>query len=160
VSDSALVEGEFFLEKFPGKGGWTYVALSVKNKPNAWFGWMEVEGSIDELPLPIMKLMPMGNGTLFLPVKSEIRKKIGKEAGDKVKLVLRSAEAPVPTEDDWMLSLREDSAALAAFEALSPKEKKACREWIFSSKKESETVERMAKVMQRLVSFGDWKSTV
>jgi len=47
-----IVNKKCVLEKFSGKGGWTYI------------------------PLPKHKLLSMGNNKLFLPIKVEIRKTI------------------------------------------------------------------------------------
>ena len=72
-----LVNKEFLLRKFPGKGGWTYAEIpEILQNKNTPFGWVKVKGSIDSYSLKQYKLMPMGNGKLFLPVKAEIRKKL------------------------------------------------------------------------------------
>lgn len=99
--DKPLVQGNFVLERFPGKGGWTYVALpEVGPDSGNPFGWKEVRGSIDDFELVNYKLMPMGNGRLFLPVRAEIRKKIKKEEGDRVHVVLYqdNSEPEIPKE--------------------------------------------------------------
>jgi hypothetical protein len=84
-----LVNRKYKLEKFPGKGGWTYAAIpEVLQDKHAHFGWVRVRGFIDDHEIKDYKLMPMGNGKLFLPVKASIRKKIQKEAGDWVKVIL------------------------------------------------------------------------
>ena len=84
-----LVNKEYQLKKFPGKGGWTFAGIpEVPQDKNAPFGWVKVCGSIDDYELKYYKLMPMGNGKLFLPVKAAIRKKIGKNAGDFVRIKL------------------------------------------------------------------------
>ena len=86
--DKPLVNATYLLQKFPGKGGWTYAAIPEiiqdKTKP---FGWVTVRGSIDDYELKQYKLMPMGEGRLFLPVKAAVRKAIKKEAGDYVKII-------------------------------------------------------------------------
>ena len=78
----ALADNIYLLEKYPGKGGWTYARipeiLQDKTKP---FGWVKVCGSIDGYEIKKCHLMPMGNDQLFLPVKAEIRKKIKKQEG-------------------------------------------------------------------------------
>ncbi len=80
-----LVDQDYLLQKYPGKGGWTYAAIpEIKQDKHAWFGWVKVRGSIDGYEISNYHLMPMGNGTLFLPVKTEIRKKIGKQEGNWV----------------------------------------------------------------------------
>ncbi len=71
-----LVSKTCFLHKFPGKGDWTYAEIpEVKPDPKTPFGWVVVNGSIDNYQLKHVKLMPMGNGKLFLPVKAAIRRK-------------------------------------------------------------------------------------
>jgi len=154
--DTPLVEGQFLLEKFPGKGGWTYAALPVKNKPHTWFGWMKVRGRVDDFELKNCTLMPMGNGNLFLAVKAEIRKKIKKEAGDTVTVTLYSEEPPSAVEDDFFLCLEDEPAALEAFEKLKKKDQDACRAWIFATTNDNIKVERMAQVINQLAAGLVW----
>ena len=60
-----LVNNHYLLEKYPGKGGWTYAAIpEIKQNKNAPFGWVKVKGSIDDFELKQYKLMPMGNGKI------------------------------------------------------------------------------------------------
>lgn len=88
-----LVNKEAFLEKFPGKGGWTYVRFAeIPKNPDTYFGMYRIKGSIDDYEIKRAHLMPMGNGQLFLPVNAAIRKKIRKEAGDRVHVVLYQDE--------------------------------------------------------------------
>ncbi len=84
-----LVAKTYLLEKIPGKGGWTFARIpEVLQSKNTPFGWVKVKGSIDGVSFKKYHLMPMGNGHLFLPVKAEIRKKIKKQEGDYVDIVL------------------------------------------------------------------------
>ena len=78
-----MVQKDCILEKYPGKGGWTYVAIpEIPQDKKAYFGWVRVRGSIDGFEFRSFNLMPMGNGCLFLSVRAEIRKVIKKQAGD------------------------------------------------------------------------------
>lgn len=74
ADETPLADGFYMLEKFPGKGGWTYAEIPElvqdKTKP---FGWLTVKGTVDDYVLNQYKLMPMGNGKLFLPLKRAIR---------------------------------------------------------------------------------------
>jgi hypothetical protein len=87
--DPPLVDRDYLLKKFPGKGGWTYAEIpEIPPDEHAHFSWVRVKGSIDGVLLKGYHLMPSGKGTLFLPVKAATRKKIGKEAGDSVRVIL------------------------------------------------------------------------
>ena len=92
--ETPLVNKQYKLHKFPGKGGWTYAEIpEIPQDKKAPFGWVKVKGSIDDYTFSDYRLMPMGNGHLFLPVNAAVRKKIGKGEGDYVQVVLFKDES-------------------------------------------------------------------
>ena len=76
------------LQKSPAKGGWTYVIMAGSAKFFGTKGLVKVRGTIDGYPFR-SSFMAMGDGTHKLPVKADIRKKIGKEVGDRVTITLK-----------------------------------------------------------------------
>lgn len=147
-----LVNKRFKLEKFTGKGGWTFARIPEvfkdRNKP---FGWVKVRGTIDGYEIKKHSLMPMGDGNLFLPVRAEIRKKINKKEGDTVHVVLYPDNEPLEIPEELMLCLKDEPKALRFFQSLSESEQKYYIDWIYSAKKEDTKVERMANAINRLL---------
>ncbi len=151
MSEKPLVDKEYLLEKSPGKGGWTYTVIpEILPDPHAPFSWVRVRGSIDGQQIGHYHLMPSGKGTLFLSVKSEIRKKIKKEAGDCVHVVLYSVNEPLEVSEELLLCLREDADALEFFDSLSESQRHNYVKWIYSAKTEQTKVARIAKTLARL----------
>ena len=148
-----LIETTVQLERFQGKGGWTYARIpAIPQEKKNHFGWRSVKGSIDDYELTDTHLMPMGKGQVFLPVKAEIRKKINKQEGDWVKVILYADQLPAVKIDDFMLCLGDEPEALKHFEDLPETEKKKYTDWIYSAKSEELKIERMAQSIDMLLN--------
>lgn len=150
-TEKPLEDKDYLLKKFPGKGGWTYAEITeIQPDKHAWFNWVKVKGSIDNYPINAYHLMPMGNGSLFLPVKAEIRKKIGKNEGDFVHVVLFLDQLPKVDFDDFYVCLKEDSTAFKNFQKLSPTDQQTAINWIYSAQKDEIRVQRIAETLDKL----------
>ena len=152
LQEKPLIDKTYLLHKFPGKGGWTYAAIpEVAQNKKAPFGWVKVKGSIDGYAFRQYKLMPMGNGQLFLPVKAAIRKKIGKHAGDYVHIILYADASPLGIPEEIILCFgNEPQQAYATFMRFTEGEQKAYLDWIYAAKTEETKANRIIKMMDRL----------
>ena len=149
--EQPLVNEKYLLEKFKGKGGWTYAKIpEILQDKSAPFGWVRVRGTIDGYEIKSYHLMPMGNGNLFLPVKSAIRKKIGKKEGDVVHITLYKDDLPVEIPGELQSCLLDEPSAYKNFLNHTPGEQKSFIEWIYSAKKEDTKIERIAELIRRL----------
>jgi len=146
-----LVNKKYVLEKFEGKGGWTFVRIPhIAKAIKTRIGSVKVKGTIDGFEIRKYHLMSMGDKKLFLPVKAEIRKKIKKESGDKVHVVLYADNEPLEVPEELLLCLHDEPQALRFFNSLSESEQKYYIQWIYSAKREETKIGRIAKAIDRL----------
>lgn len=79
------------VRRFPQKGGWHYVLvpkrlteITKKSKVTAW-GLLPIEAELGSSKWKT-SLLPMGDGTLFIALKAQVRKREKIELGDTVSL--------------------------------------------------------------------------
>lgn len=150
--DKPLVNKKYKLHKYPGKGGWIYATIEeIAPDKKAKFGWVQVSGSIDGFELKRYKLMPMGNGKLFLPVRAEIRKVIGKTEGDTIHVILYADNSPIEIPQDFLLCLQDEPAAKKFFFTLTESEQQFYIKWICEAKQEATKTKRIVEAIERLM---------
>lgn len=121
----------------------------LTNVPKKRNSTVRVRGFIDDFELRDFNIWAMKKGT-FMAVKADIRKAIGKEEGDSVKVVLYLDEAPAVIPDDFLVCLKEEPKLLKRFSGFDEKVKVEVVAWIFSAATDDGVVERIGKIMELL----------
>jgi hypothetical protein len=75
------------MQKSSNKGGWTFVIWPESAEFFKTHGLVKVRATVDGEPIE-SSFMALGNGMHKFPIKADIRKKIGKEAGEDVTICL------------------------------------------------------------------------
>jgi hypothetical protein len=151
MTKEPLVDKNYMLEKFPGKGGWTYALLpEIPPAARFPFGWLRVYGAIDDITLENYKLMPYGNGQLFLPIKAALRRQLRKEAGDWVRITLYEVELSDEIPKIILDCLKDVPGARQQFEQLEQWEKQLLIERILNARTPEKQVSLILDLIDRL----------
>ena len=145
-----LVDKNYLLQKFEGKGGWTFAEIPEIPMPKTSFGMLKVKGKIDNYEFSDVRLLPLGNGHLFMAVNLQLRRKIDKHAGDIVHIVIYNDDLPTMIPEELALCMNFEDGVMDKFQFYNDGEKKAFVNWIYSAKTEQTKIDRIAKTIMMI----------
>jgi hypothetical protein len=154
------------LEKF-GKMGeksaWTYIQvpakLATKLKPDCKVSF-RVKGSFDDYTFEKVAMLPMGEGNFIIPLKAPVRKQLGKQEGNTIKVVLDLDERAVVLSPDLMRCLKDDPKCLAVFKAMPGSHQKYYSNWIESAKTIQTKTKRILMTMEAMAKKQDFGAMI
>lgn len=137
----------------PDKKGWSFIiiskALSAKLNPGVRKGF-RVKGKLDNFEIRQTSLLPVQGERFMLPFNARMRKGTGKQAGDKVVVQMDVDKKPLRMNDDLLVCLNDEPAALAYFNRLPPSHQRYYSKWIDDAKTQSTRVKRINMALAAL----------
>ena len=144
------------IKKFGSMGektGWTYVEVPFeyadKLNPGVKTSY-RVKGKLDDLSVKQLALLPMGGGDFIFPLNTDMRKKLGKRAGNSLTLKINIDNDAFSFNEDFMACLSDEPKALNFFETLTGSHQKYFSKWIDSAKTDETKAKRITKAVNAL----------
>ncbi|WP_240755158.1 YdeI/OmpD-associated family protein [Pedobacter sp. SYP-B3415] len=143
------------------KSGWSYVfipsALAEKLKPGHRQSF-RVKGLIDQVVVNGMSLVPMCGGDFILAINGSLRKKLRKEAGNTITLLLEEdKDFKIELPEDLEMCLLDEPGAFESFMAQPKSHRNYFINWINQAKTLPTREKRLVMTvdaMQQGLDFG------
>jgi hypothetical protein len=146
-----VIDGSYSLYKHERHTGWVYALIDDAKKVKGKYPKLRVKGSIDGFKISKTILASYGREGYILPVRSEIRKQIRKDEGDKVRVILYADDSGLfEIPEEFEICLRDEPAARQFYYSLSENEQRMYALWIGSAKKVETRSDRIAESIERL----------
>ncbi|ULQ57356.1 YdeI/OmpD-associated family protein [Flavihumibacter rivuli] len=152
------------IQKYSSQGektGWSFVLIpeemAGKLKPGNKKSF-RVKGKLDEKVIEQQALIPIGGGDFILPLKADLRKKLGKGKGDTVNLQLWVDERALEISADLLTCLEDEPKARENFQNLPPSHQQYYSKWIESARTDATRAKRIAQTvnaMARGLTYGE-----
>ncbi|MDN3585418.1 YdeI/OmpD-associated family protein [Pedobacter aquatilis] len=151
-------------EKMGEKTGWSYVfipnGIADEIKPGCKVSF-RVKGKIDDVEISGMATTPMGSGDFIIALKSDLRKKLKKEAGDKVEIYLEEdKDFKIEMPEDLELCLSEEAHLLNNFLKLAKSHQNHFIKWINEAKTEITRTKRLALTVNAMDKQQDYGTMI
>lgn len=109
-----------------------------------------VIGSLDEVPVEHLALIPMGEGDFIIPLKTDLRRKLRKQKGATLQITIEADDRPLPMSEDFLTCLEDEPNALEQFKKLPGSHQRYYSKWIEEAKTEATKAKRIAQAIKGL----------
>ena len=144
------------ISKFDEQGektGWTYIVVPAdvaeQIKPNNKKSF-RIKGKLDNYKISGVALIPIGNGNFIIPFNESMRKATGKRKGAMITINIEEDKAPLKLNEDFMICLNDEPAALKHFNSLPGSHRNYFSKWIDSAKTEETKTKRIVMAVSAL----------
>ncbi|WP_342647240.1 YdeI/OmpD-associated family protein [Mucilaginibacter sp. CSA2-8R] len=146
------------------KTGWVYIDIPADLAGQLKPGYKKsfrVRGTLDNLKIAGIAVMPMGGGNFILPLKADIRKGIRKGEGAMLQVSLEEdVDFKLEVPDDVNDCLADDPEAFAYFNSLPESHRRYFVNWINSAKTMPTRVKRIAQTCHAMANHLDYAQMI
>lgn len=146
------------LEKFSGKGGWTFVRIPAEFSERLGIrGMVPVLATVEGLVFE-RSLMPIGDGTHMIAINKDMLKAIGKRLSDDVTvhIAVQNQPHPVRIPEELSIAFDLDPEGKDLFFSLPRSTQRGLMMWLESARTAHTRANRAGEILRRL-SLGDWQ---
>lgn len=151
-----MIQFNCLIEKFGEQGektGWTYILIPSEKAQQLKPGnkkSFRVKGKLDTILVKQLALIPMGEGDFIIPLKADLRKKLGKSRGETLLVQIEEDKSEKTLSPELMECLADDKEAMTSFKKLPPSHQHYYSNWIESAKTPETKAKRIAQALNGL----------
>ncbi len=139
-------------EKMGEKTGWSYIVFTSAQAKKLTENRVSfrIKGTLDAVPIRQVAVLPMGDGRFILPLNATLRKKLGKQAGDKITVSIEADKKPLQLVPEFVACLKDEPAAWKFFQTLPPGHRRYFSKWIATAKTAPARTKRIVQAVMAL----------
>jgi len=156
------VEFKTMIRKFKDNGdktNWTYILIKSEVAEELNPGvkkTFRVRGTLDNVEIAQIALLPAGEGDFMLPLKAAMRKQLQKTAGATLKVKIAVEASKPPMDAELIQCLKDEPEAWEQFSTLAPSHQRYFSNWVASGKTDTTRAKRIANTITAMLRKWDY----
>jgi hypothetical protein len=151
-----MIQFKVTIEQFGQQGektGWTYFLipneLASQLNPGVKKSY-RVKGTLDQIPIAGIAIIPMGEGDFIMPLNATLRKKIGKKKNDNLVVKLAIDTSIYQLNEAMMECLQDEPEAYQYFMSFPRSHQNYYSKWVESAKTTVTQAKRIAQIIEAM----------